>query len=87
VDCEARAHEAVDIVDLGAPNVRGAEVVDDDLDPILLDHEVVGASGVVECHAVLHARTAAAAHEDAQRELGVAFLDEKLLEAGLSVGG
>jgi protein-L-isoaspartate O-methyltransferase len=87
VDREARAHETVDVVDLGAPDIRGAEVVHDDLDTILLDHEVVSAAIVVERHAVLHPGAATAAYEDAESELRVAFLDEELLETRLSVGG
>jgi len=84
---ESRAHEAVDVVDFRATDVRCAEVVYDDLHAVLIDDEVVGTAGVIEGHAVLHPRAATAAHEDSQRELRVAFLDEKLLEARLGVGG
>src|SRR5689334_10563339 len=35
VNGEAGAHEAVDVVDLGAAQVRGAEVVDQDADAVL----------------------------------------------------
>src|SRR5467141_2858654 len=87
VDREAGPHEAVHVVDLAAPDVRGAEVVDHDLDAVLVDGDVFGTSHVVESHAVLHPRTAAAAHEDAERQLGVAFFGEELLEADLGVGG
>src|SRR5260370_2628313 len=87
VDREARAHQAVDIVDLAAADVGGAEVVDHDLHAVLFDGDVFGAPHVVEGHAVLHARAAATAHEDAEGQLGVAFLGEQLLEACLGVRG
>src|SRR6266851_2156370 len=86
VDREAGPHEAVHVVDLAAADVGGAEVVDDDLDPVMVDGYVLGAAHVVECHSVLHARTAASTHEDAERQLGVPLLGEELLEADLGVG-
>src|SRR5467141_3429141 len=61
VDREASAHQAVDVVDLAAAYVGGAEVVDHDLDAVLVDSDVLGAPHVVEGHAVLHAGAAAAA--------------------------
>src|SRR6266851_240885 len=48
VDREARAHQAVDVVDLRAPDVAHAEVVDQDLDALVVDDHVVGAALVVE---------------------------------------
>ena len=71
---EPGTHQAVDIVDLGALDVRGAEVVHEDVDAAGLDHKIFCAPVVVESHAVLHARAAAAADEDAEGQLGVAFL-------------
>src|ERR1700686_973587 len=87
VNCEARAHQAVDVIDLRAPNVRGAEVVDYHLDTVLLDHDVVRPAIVVERHTVLHARAASTADEDAESQLRVAFLGEKFLEVSLGFGG
>src|SRR5712691_1824771 len=55
VNREAGAHQAVDIVDLRAAEVRRAEVVDADLHALVLDQDVVGAAHVVERHPVLHA--------------------------------
>src|SRR5713226_8857318 len=87
VDREAGAHQAVDVVDFAAADVRGAVVVDHDLDAVLVDGDVLGPAHIVEGHAVLHARAAAAADEDAEGQLGVPFLGEQLLEACLGVGG
>src|SRR5258706_6187251 len=87
VDREAGPHEAVHVVDLAAPDVGGAEVVDHDLDAILVDGDVLGPAHVVECHAVLHPRAAAAAYEDTERELRGSLFREELLEAGLRGGG
>src|SRR6266446_2110695 len=83
VDREAGAHQAVDVVDLGAADIRHAEVVDEDLDAFVVDDEVVGPALVVEGHAVLHARAPAAADEDAEGKAGILFLGEQLLEARL----
>src|ERR1700730_1817652 len=71
---ESRAHEAVDVVDLRATDVGGAEIVDHDLDAVLVDDDILGAAHVVERHAVLHAGAAAATDEDPERQLGVALL-------------
>src|SRR6266852_6747965 len=87
VDREAGAHEAVDVVDLGAADVGGAEVVDHDLHAVLVDGDVLRPAHVVKCHSVLHARAAAAADEDPERQLGVALLAKELLQAYLGVGG
>src|SRR5690242_4407574 len=87
VDREAGAHQAVDVVNLRSPDVADAEVVDQDLDPFVLDDHVVGAALVVEGHAVLHARAAAAADEYAQGEGGVVLLGQELLETGRRFGG
>ena len=64
-----------------------ATLMHEDVDAARLDHEILRPAVVVEGHAVLHARAAAAAHEDAKRELGVALLLEQVLEASLGVGG
>src|SRR6266851_4168275 len=87
VDREAGPHEAVHVVDLAAADVGRAEVVDHDLNAVLVDGDVLGPAHIVEGHAVLHARAAAAADEDAEGQLGVPFLGEQLLEACLGVGG
>src|SRR5262245_26473518 len=82
VDREAGPHQAVDVVDLRAPDVGDAEVVDDDLHALVIEHHVVGPALVVEGHSVLHARAPTTAHEDAERQLRVVFLEEQLFEAG-----
>src|SRR5258708_37888641 len=87
VDRETGPHEAVHVVDFAAPNVGGAEVVDHDLHAVLVDGDVLGTAHVVECHAVLHPRAAAAAYEDTERQLGVARFREELLEAEWGIGG
>src|SRR6266849_2539301 len=55
VDREARAHQAVDVVDLAAADVGSAEVVDHDLNAVRVDGDVFGSAHVVKGHAVLHA--------------------------------
>src|SRR5262245_34877066 len=65
VDREAGPHQAVHVVDLGAPDVGCAEIVDQDADTILLHDLVPGPFVVVERHPVLQARAAAPADEDA----------------------
>src|SRR5690348_10713200 len=80
---EAGAHQAVDVVDLRATDVVDAEVVDQDLDALVVDHEVVLAALVVEGHAVLHPGATAAGNEDAESQPGVGFLGEQVLEARL----
>src|SRR6266576_3471465 len=87
VDREAGAHQAVDVVDLAAADVGGAEVVDDDVNAVLVDGDVLGAAHVVEGHAVLHAGAATAADEDSERQLRVALLGEELLETRLRFRG
>jgi len=87
VHCESGAHQAVDVVDLRAADVRNTEVVDKDLNPFVVDHDIVGSTLVVERHAVLHARAAAAADEDAEGKLRVGLLGHELLQARLGFGG
>jgi len=74
VDGESGPHEAVDVVDFGASNVGGAEVVDHDSDAVLLDDLVTSPGGVVEGHSVLEPGAASSAYEDAKRNLWVPFL-------------
>src|SRR4051794_35500289 len=66
VNREAGAHEAVDVVDLRAPDVVHAEVVHQDVNALVLDDHVVGAALVVEGHAVLHSGASAAADEQTE---------------------
>src|SRR4029077_9906518 len=77
-DREARAHQAVDVVDLRAADVLDAEVVHQDLDALVVDHEVVLPPLVVDGNAVLHPEPAAAADEHAEGQAGVVFLGEQL---------
>src|SRR5438093_3811986 len=87
VDREAGAHQAVDVVDLRASDVADAEVVDQDLDASVIDDDVVRPPLVVEGHAVLHARAAAAADEDAEGKLRVVLFGEQVPEAGRGFWG
>src|SRR5439155_780858 len=77
---EAGAHQAIHVIDLGAAEVGDAEVVNDDLHTLVVDHDVVLAPLIVESHAVLHSRATAAADKDAEGQLRVVFLGELLLE-------
>ncbi len=64
VDREARAHERVDEVDLGADEVRSAEGVDHDADTVDLDLVVPVLRSPVEAERVLEAGAAAALNGD-----------------------
>ena len=59
------ALEALDVVDHGAPHVRKARAVDEDPQPVVLEHLVALALGV-EGKRVLEAGAAAPAHADPQ---------------------
>jgi len=78
VDREPGAHQAVDVVDLGAADVLDAVLVDDDLDAVGLDDLVLRPHVVVEGHPVLEARAAAARDEDAKSKLRVVLLGEEV---------
>src|SRR5215831_17238642 len=66
VNRKPRTHETVDVVDLGAPDVGRAEVVDQNANAVLVHDFGTGPDVVVEGHPVLKARATAAADEDAQ---------------------
>src|SRR3954452_4236775 len=79
VDDEAGTLEAVDVVDLGAEDELHAHLVDDDRNALVLEDVIVGL-GLIEGERVLEARTAAAAHRDAQRLLlGIDVRADQLL--------
>src|SRR5204862_7903024 len=63
VHLEAGALEAVEIVDLGAADVRKAGAVDEQRDPVALEHLVVVAA-LVEGQLVLEAGAAATPNAD-----------------------
>ena len=88
VDREARAHEGVDEVDLGADEVRGAERVDDDADAVHLHLVVPVLRATVEAERVLKARAASALHGDS-KDADIAFrlLRHQLLDLGGGVLG
>src|SRR6266511_462749 len=79
VDREAGRLDRVDVVDLGALKVRGAERIDDDGHAVLLEREVAFGGRGVEAEAVLEAGAAAALDRDPQHaDLGL--LGEQLLD-------
>src|SRR5262249_13164571 len=80
VNREPGAHETVDVVDLGAPEIGRAEVVDQDTNAALMHYFVTRPDVVVEGHPVLKARAAAAADEDPQGQLRVGLLVQERLE-------
>src|SRR3712207_2408946 len=80
VDGEAGAHEAVDVVELAAHDVRDAHGVDEDLDALLVQNLVVVVDLVVEVDRVLEAGASTGPDTDAQREVLLAFLGHKVLD-------
>jgi hypothetical protein len=79
LDHELRPVEVVLVVDLGAGEVLQAHRVDQQGDAVLGHLRVVVVDDLVEREAVLEARAAATLDEDAQLEVGVAFLVDQLL--------
>src|SRR5580704_1567949 len=65
-DLERGAHQILDEIDLGAIQQIERNVVDDDGDPVALEHPIVGVRLVIEAQSVLEARAAAARDRDAQ---------------------
>src|SRR5437762_13269177 len=66
-ELEAAAVEGRDEVDLGAGQVRGAGRIDQDPDPIVLEHLVPLSRVLVEVELVAEPRTSAPNHRDAER--------------------
>src|SRR2546427_5600627 len=66
-ELEAAAVEARDEVDLGAGQVRGAGRIDQDPDPIVLEHLVPLSRVLVEVELVAEPRASAPNHRDAER--------------------
>ncbi len=58
VDGEPATHQAVYVVDLRTLNVHCAELIDQDLEALLLDHMVIVFRGVLQRHAVGKSGTA-----------------------------
>jgi hypothetical protein len=79
VDREPGGLDRVDVVDLGALEVRGAEGIDDDLDPVKLELVVALGRTAVEPEAVLEPGTAPALNGDA-KDVDVLFLGHQLLD-------
>src|SRR5215471_13821764 len=78
VNSEPGTHETVDVVDLGALDIRRAEVVDQDTNAALVHDLVTRPDVVVEGHPVLQAGATAAADEDAQGQFRVGlFLQQR----------
>src|SRR5438094_828853 len=65
-ELEAAAVEARDEVDLGAGQVRGAGRIDQDPDPIVLEHLVPLSRVLVEVELVAEPRTSAPNHRNAE---------------------
>src|ERR1041385_3876843 len=79
VELESGAHQALDVVDLGAAGQHHALEVDDEPDAVRLDDLVAGDPGLAELHEIGVPRTAAAAHADAQADVRRAAPREQLL--------
>src|SRR5918993_5721789 len=80
VDGEAGAHEAVDVVELGAHYVGDAHCVYCHPDALGLEDLIVVGDLVVEVDAVLETGAAAGPDADAQREVFLAFLGHEGLD-------
>ena len=65
VDVKAAAHQVVDVIDVGAIDVKHAGAIDHDAQTMLLPDIVILAQVVIEGHAVLHPAAAAALDKDA----------------------
>src|SRR6266550_6238133 len=79
VDREPGRLDGVDVVDLGALEVRRAERIDDHLDAVHLELEVAVGGAAVEAEPVLETRAAAALNGDAQ-DADVLLLGDQLLD-------
>src|SRR5499427_3157235 len=79
VELESGAHQALDVVDLGAAQEDHALQVHDQPDAVRLDGLVARDPGLAELHEVGVPRTAAAAHADAQADVRRAASREQLL--------
>src|SRR3712207_3328453 len=86
VDSEARAHEAVHVVELASHDVGDAHGVYGSPDALGLEDLVVVVDLVVEVDAVLEAGAAAGPHADAQREVLLAFLGHEGLDLLREIG-
>src|SRR5690606_5477789 len=67
-DGEPAAHERFDVIDLAARKKPGAEGVDHDANPVLLQHDVVVARFRIKPHGVGEAAAAAGPDHDARSE-------------------
>lgn len=59
VDGEATTHQTVDVVDLGAFEVHGAELIDQHSDTVLLDDVIIVFRGFFNRHAIAQSGAAA----------------------------
>ena len=80
MDGEAAAHQGVDVVDLGAIEVHGAEIIDEQADAIGLDDLVAILGALLDGHAVLQTGASSRRDKDAQRALGGPLLGQEILE-------
>src|SRR5204862_6442963 len=82
VDREAGAHQRVDVVNLGAVHVLGAEGVDHHRNPgVIFDLVVIG-QPVVEREPVAESGAATGLDEKAEARFGLALAGTKLLDLG-----
>jgi len=86
-DSEAATHEGIHIVNFGALQVHGAEVVDEDTNTLGLDDFIAFVGRLVDGHAVLETRAAAGGDENAKRVIGSALIGQEVLELGYCVIG
>src|SRR5215210_3214349 len=80
VDGETCAHQAVDVVELGAHDVGNAHGVDEHPDALGLEDLIVVGDLIVEVDAVLEPGAAAWPDPDTQREVFFAFLGHEGLD-------
>src|SRR5438105_14693380 len=79
LDDELGAFQTFLVIDFGAGEVLVAHRIDEQGYAVLLHHGIVFVLHFVEGEAVLEARAAAAGHEHAQLEFGVALFVDQLL--------
>src|SRR3981081_3553503 len=68
------AHQAVDVVDLGALQVPGRETVDDDPETVDFVDHVVSQRGVIQSHSIGEPGAATRLNPHAQAQAGIALL-------------
>lgn len=80
LDAESPAHQAVDIVDVGAFEVLGARAIQIHAHTAGLEHVIAIFSRVFKGHPILKTGTAAARNKDTQAVAGEVLFGENLLQ-------